>query len=114
MQFTLELQAISGFRENLPNVNFYTQSASLEMALFSVITSYCARCFFSMASFEIFHWFRIMIVQKKKLILIYLLFAKNTSMLLARCFLCKKTLKKLPFTAILHKTERQVVNYESY
>ena len=97
MQFTLELQAISGFRENLPNVNFYTQSASLEMALFSVITSYCARCFFSMASFEIFHWFRIMIVQKKKLILIYLLFAKNTSMLLARCFLCKKNTKKIAF-----------------
>ena len=104
MQFTVELQAISGSRENLPNVNFYTQSASLEMALFSVITSYCARWLplkfstgFEKVDFNIF-----------------VICKKNTSMLLARCFLCKKTLKKLPFTAILHKTERQVVNYESY
>ena len=97
MQFTLELQAISGFRENLPNVNFYTQSASLEMALFSVIKSYCARCFFAawlpLVSNIINDWAKTKVDFK-----IFVFCKKNTYMLLARCFFCKNTpTKKLAF-----------------
>ena len=94
MQFTLELQAISGFRENLPNVNFYTQSASLEMALFAVITSYCDRCFLQHGFLLNFPLVSNNNCAKEKVDLMQ----KKTSMLLARCFFCKNTTtKKLAF-----------------